>query len=132
MTIVEGDVGYEVVESLDFFAGVRRVSASAGLMTDNATFADVDGGFTDPIAGAQFRRYLTEKFWVNLRGDVGGFGAGSDFSWFVGAAGAFRVSNLVSLVFGYRTWSFDYKSDEELKRLDLTLAGFGGGVTFHF
>jgi hypothetical protein len=132
MTIFEGDVGYQVVNSLDFLAGVRTVSASAGLKTDETTVAEVDGGFTDPIVGLRFRRYLAEKFWVNLRGDVGGFGAGSDFSWFLGAAGGYRVSNLISLDFGYRLWDFDYKSDEELKRLDLTLAGFGGGLTFHF
>ena len=132
MAIVEGDVGYQVANSLDFLAGIRRISASAGLVTDNATLADVDGGFTDPIVGARFRRNLTEKFWVNLRGDVGGFGAGSDFSWFVNAAGGFRVSKLISLDFGYRIWDFDYESDDDLKRLDLALGGFGGGLTFHF
>ena len=132
MAIVAGDVGYQVARSLDIIAGVRRVSASAGLLTDNATIVDVDGGFTDPIVGAQFRRYLSEKFWVNVRGDVGGFGVGSDFSWFVSAAGGFRVSHLLSLDFGYRIWSFDNEGDDDLRRLDLTLAGFGGGVTFHF
>jgi hypothetical protein len=132
MTIVEGDVGYEVAKSLDVLAGVRRVSSSAGLLTDNATLADVDGGFTDPLVGLRFQRYLSEKFWVNIRGDVGGFGAGSELSWMVGAAGGFRVSKLISLDFGYRVWDFDYESDDELKSLDLTLGGFGGGLTFHF
>jgi hypothetical protein len=132
MTLVEGDVGYEVASSLDFLAGVRTVSASAGLLTDQGTLSEADGGFTDPIVGARFRRDLTEKLWVNIRGDVGGFGAGSDFSWFVTAAGGVRVSKLISLDFGYRIWDFDYESDEDLKRLDLALAGFGGGLTFHF
>ena len=132
MTLVEGDVGYQVANSLDFLAGVRGVSASAGLVTDEVTSPEVDGGFVDPIVGARFRRYLTDKLWVNLRGDVGGFGAGSDFSWFVGAAGGFRVTQLISLDFGYRIWDFDYESDDDLKRLDLALAGFGGGLTFHF
>lgn len=132
MTIVEGDVGYQVANSVDVLGGVRTVSASAGLVTDTGTLTEVDGGFTDPIVGARFRRNISEKFWVNVRGDVGGFGAGSDFSWFVGAAGGFRVSKLISLDFGYRIWDFDYESDDDLKRLDLKLAGFGGGLTFHF
>jgi hypothetical protein len=42
------------------------------------------------------------------------------------------VPKHLSLDFGYRVWDFDYESDEELKRLDRALAGFGGGVTFHF
>jgi hypothetical protein len=42
-----------------------------------------------------------------------------------------RGSKLIS-DFGYRIRDFDYESDEELKKLDLALAGFGGGRTFHF
>jgi len=132
MTIVEGDVGYQVAGSLDLLGGIRRVSASAGLVADEGRLTEADGGFTDPIVGARFRRDLTEKLWVNIRGDVGGFGAGSDFSWFVNAATGIRVSKLISLDFGYRIWDFDYESDDDLKTLDLALAGFGGGLTFHF
>jgi hypothetical protein len=132
MTIVEGDLGYGVTSSLDFLAGIRRVSASAGLVADQGTITEADGGFTDPVVGARFRRYLSDKFWLNIRGDVGGFGVGSDFSWFVAAAGGYRLSNLLSIDFGYRIWDFDYESDDDLKRLDMALAGFGGGVTFHF
>jgi hypothetical protein len=132
MAIVAGDVGYQVVNSLDILGGIRRVSGSAGLTVDEGTLADVDGGFTDPIVGARFRRYLSEKLWVNVRGDVGGFGAGSEFSWSVSAVGGFRVSKLISLDFGYRIWDFDYESDDELRKLDLALGGFGGGLTFHF
>ena len=132
MTLVEGDVGYRVANSLDVLAGIRRLSTSAGLLTDRGTVAEADGGFTDPIVGARFHRYLSEKFWVNVRGDVGGFGVGSDFSWFLGATGGYRLSKLLSLDFGYRIWDFDYESDDDLKRLDLALGGFGGGLTFHF
>ncbi len=132
MTLVEGDVGYQVAPSLDVLAGVRSVSTTARVLSDRATFPEAEGGFTDPIVGARFRRYLSEKFWVQLRGDVGGFGAGSDFSWFIGAVGGLRLARFLSLDFGYRTWSFDYESDDDLGTLNLTLAGFGGGVTFHF
>lgn len=132
MTIIEGDVGYQLAKSFDVLGGVRGVSSTAGLVADGGTIREVDGGFADPIVGARFHRYLSEKFWVNLRGDVGGFGVGSDFSWFVNAAGGFRVSKLISLELGYRIWNFDYESDDDLKRLDLTLGGFGGGLTFHF
>jgi hypothetical protein len=42
------------------------------------------------------------------------------------------VSKLISLDFGYRIWDFDYESDDDLRRLDMALGGFGGGLTFHF
>ena len=132
MTIIEGHVGYQVANSLDVLAGVRGVNTSSSLAVDAGTLAEVDGGFVDPIVGGRFRRDLSEKLWVNLRGDVGGFGAGSDFSWFLSAVAGYRVSRLISLDFGYRIWDLDFESDNDLKRLDVTLAGFAGGLTFHF
>jgi hypothetical protein len=48
MTLVEGDVGYQIGGSLDLLAGIRRVSASAGLAADAGTLTEADGGFTDP------------------------------------------------------------------------------------
>ena len=132
MTIIEGHVGYQVANSLDVLAGVRGVNTSSSLATDAGTLAEVDGGFVDPIVGGRFRRDLSEKLWVNLRGDVGGFGAGSDFSWFLSAVAGYRVSRLISLDFGYRIWDLDFESDNDLKTLDVTLAGFAGGLTFHF
>ena len=132
MTIIEGNVGYQVANSLDVLAGVRGVNTSSSLATDAGTLAEVDGGFVDPIVGGRFRRDLSEKLWVNLRGDVGGFGAGSDFSWFLSAVSGYRVSRLISLDFGYRIWDLDFESDNDLKTLDVTLAGFAFGLTFHF
>jgi Outer membrane protein beta-barrel domain len=132
MTIIEADVGYQFAQSVDVLAGVRGVSSSASLRIDAGTLAEADASFVDPIVGLRFRRNLSEKFWVNLRGDVGGFGVGSDFSWFVNADAGYRVSRLISLDFGYRIWDFDYESDGDLKKLDAALAGFGFGLTFHF
>ena len=132
MTIVEANVGYQFAKSLDVLAGVRGVNSSTSLGVDAGTLAEADGSFVDPIVGLRFRRYLSEKLWVNLRGDVGGFGVGSDFSWFVNAGAGYRVSRLISLDFGYRIWDFDFESDNDLKRFDAALAGFAGGLTFHF
>ncbi len=132
MTIIEGDVGYQFAESLDVLAGIRGVNASSSLGVESGTLAEADGSFVDPIVGLRFRRSLSEKFWVNLRGDVGGFGVSSEFTWFLSAVAGYRVSKLISLDFGYRIWDFDYESDNDLKRLDAALAGIAFGLTFHF
>jgi hypothetical protein len=131
MAIVEGDFGYRVSDHVDVFAGVRGVDTPVSLTVDVGELADAEGGFVDPILGARFRRNLTEKVWVNLRGDIGGFGVGSEFSWYLGAALGYRVSHLISLGFGYRIWGFDYEGDGDLTKLDMTLAGFAFGATFH-
>lgn len=132
MTIIEADVGYQFAKSLDVLAGIRGVKASSSLGVDAGTLAEADGSFVDPIVGLRFRRNLSEKFWVSLRGDAGGFGVGSDFSWFLNGVGGYRVSQLISLDFGYRVWDFDVESDSDLKRLDAALAGVAFGLTFHF
>lgn len=132
LTLIDGTIGYQLAPSFDVLAGVRGVVVSPSISNDLVTIADADDGFVDPIIGGRFRRDVSKKVWVNLRGDVGGFGVGSEFSWFLSAAAGIRVSHLISLDFGYRAWSFDYESDSDLKRLDATMAGFGGGLTFHF
>ena len=132
LTLIDGTVGYQIAPSFDVLAGVRGVSTSQSISNDLGTLADADGGFVDPIVGGRFQRDLSRKVWINVRGDVGGFGVGSEFSWFLSGAAGIRLSHLISLDFGYRAWSFDYESDNDLKSLDATMAGFGGGLTFHF
>jgi len=132
MTIVEGDFGYRVTEYLDVFGGVRGFHAPVTLTLQAGPVREASGGFVDPIVGARFRRELSERIWVNLRGDIGGFGVGSNFSWYAGAMLGIRVSRMISIDFGYRAWGFDYESDGDLKKLDATLAGFAFGATFEF
>lgn len=132
MTIVEGDFGYRVSDKVDVFGGIRGVNTPVSLSIEGEQPVDADGGFVDPIVGLRFRTDLTEKIWFNFRGDIGGFGVGSDFSWFLGAGIAYRITRLVSLGGGYRVWGFDYESDGELKKFDATLAGFAFAAAFHF
>jgi hypothetical protein len=132
MTIVEGDFGYRINEYLDVLGGVRGFHAPVTLTLQAGPVREASGGFVDPIVGARFRRDLSERIWVNLRGDIGGFGVGSDFSWYAGAVFGIRVSRMISIDVGYRAWSFDYESDGDLRKLDATLAGFAFGATFEF
>jgi hypothetical protein len=132
LTILEGNIGYEAVESLDVLAGLRGVLSDLSLEENSTALAGADTSFADPFVGVRFQRDLSEKVWVNLRGDVGGFGVGSDFSWFLQAIAGFRVSRSISLDFGYRVYDMDYESANELRRLDATLAGFALGATFQF
>ena len=39
-----------------------------------------------------------------LRGDIGGFGAGSEFAWYVNAFASRRLTDGLALTFGYRVW----------------------------
>lgn len=69
-------------------------------------------GWVDPLVGARLRRTLREGEEIYLRGDVGGFHAGSQFTWNITAAYAFELcagdlATFTGLI-GYRLLDVDY------------------------
>lgn len=76
----------------------------------------------DPVVGV---RLGGKKIWKGLSysviGDVGGFGAGSDFTWDVIAALGYQLGRYFSLNLGYRALDVDYNSGGV--KLDLFLHG---------
>lgn len=76
---------------------------------------DVDQttAWVDPFIGARARFDFGEHWAVQLRGDVGGFGAGSQFTWqAVGLIGyRFHIGNVPTTFFvGYRALEQDFQS----------------------
>ena len=70
--------------------------------------------WVDPVVGARLRHQTASGSDINLEGDVGGFGAGSEFSWQVVATYGFDVNvfqTTMRSVVGYRALSVDYSED---------------------
>ena len=73
-----------------------------------------------------------------LRGDVGGFGAGSDFSWQVLATYNWQLctfgGHLIDGYLGYRALSVDYSqgSGNTEYKYDVLMQGPVMGATLHF
>jgi hypothetical protein len=69
--------------------------------------------WVDPVVGARLRHRFAPGHELAVRGDVGGFGAGSQFSWNALAAYSwdFAVRNGVTYsgVLGYRALYVDYE-----------------------
>lgn len=63
----------------------------------------------DPVVGARLNFDLTERLSGRVQGDVGGFGAGSDFSWQASAILDFKLCDHWSLFGGYRVLDVDYR-----------------------
>jgi len=80
--------------------------------------------FTVPIAN--------EKWYAGLRGDIGGFGVGSDFAWMVFPAGGYRFSHLFELSLGFRAMGLDFKNDDRSHEVKLNFYGPQIGFLFHF
>lgn len=68
--------------------------------------------WVDPLVGARLRRRLADGGEIYLRGDVGGFNAGSQFTWNLTTAYAFELCSAGTATYtgliGYRLLDVDY------------------------
>jgi hypothetical protein len=85
----------------------RKVSDSRSVVVARAN----DLEWVDPVVGARMRHVFASGSEFNLLGDVGGFGAGSEFSWQAVATYGFDVNafgTTMRSVVGYRALYVDY------------------------
>jgi hypothetical protein len=77
---------------------------------------------------------LGEKWTFVARGDVGGFGVGSDFAWHVTAFFNWQFSENFSMLVGYRYFEFDFedRGDADQLALDMQESGPGIGIAWSF
>ncbi len=84
----------------------------------------------DPYVGLRGRYQFAEKLYATARGDIGGFGIGSDLTWQIYGALGYEVSHTIFAEVGYRYLFIDYR-DEGLI-YDVATRGFQVtvGITF--
>jgi hypothetical protein len=88
----------------------RKVKGSRAVAVARA--GDLE--WVDPVVGGRVRHMFASGSEFNLEGDVGGFGAGSDFSWQAVATYGFDVNvfnTTMRSVLGYRALSVDYSQN---------------------
>ena len=130
------------------FYGLRRLSPAADLtfglrvntLQGELTFKELnitpkqDKTWVDPIAGVNFQTPTGRRVQFRLYTEVGGFGAGSDFTWQVFPDLSVKLTKTASLEFGYRWLDLDYATGEgnEQFRYDVLTQGpvFGFGFQF--
>ena len=100
--------------TLEPLFGARLTVIKVTFDFDNFSDDDDTETFVDPFLGARARfRFGPENRWNwTLRGDIGGFGVGSDFTWnAIGLLGYdFHIGSMPSTVtFGGRALSQDYE-----------------------
>jgi hypothetical protein len=96
----------------------QRVTALIGLrwvdIDYDVRLGTLTGSFgadwVDPWIGARAVLPLNDTFAVRLRGDVGGFGVGTDFTWQAIAVVATTLGSDVTLDVGYRGIALDYET----------------------
>lgn len=102
--------------------GEQSRTRSAGLTED----------WIDPTIVARWTRPLGERWSVQLRGNLGGFGIGSELFWQLQANAVWRSSPRTQWSFGYRIIDIDYDRGQGLDRFVYDMATFGPVVKFGF
>jgi hypothetical protein len=136
--MVEPSVSYEICKYFEVLAGARYNNLSGEVLTPGILSTQrIRSGsqdWWDPIIGANLYFPLGKSFSLNLRGDIGGFGAGSDFTWQVYPYFGWRCAKWISLEAGYRWVYMDYETGSGTSRFkyDMLIQGPQLGFTFHF
>ena len=134
LTIIEGGGFYRMIDevslwqqdasgagafSADALVGVRYTALEAELDSSAEVFGDdfehrFEGrrDWIDPFVGGRLQLRLTDDIDLALRGDVGGFGVGSDFTWNTQGLLGYRFllfGKAAAAWAGYRALGQDYE-----------------------
>jgi hypothetical protein len=134
---LEVDLGYEVLEHLTVFGGLRYNDLSVEVETSGPLgrqSVDGDENWVDPVVGALYVLPFAEQWSATFRGDIGGFGIGSDFAWQGLASLRWQASPSFGVLAAYRYISMDYESGSGSKSFtyDMAMSGPALGVVFTF
>ena len=86
----------------------------------------------DPILITRLTTDINGKWLFQFRGDMGGFGVGSDLTWQLQAYAGYRFTKVFQLTAGYGYLSVDYDKGVDSERFVFNMASFGPVVRFGF
>jgi hypothetical protein len=113
-----------------------RVNTLQGQLKSNTLGFDVsqDKTWVDPLVGLILRSPGQHRVQLKAYTEIGGFGAGSDFTWQIFPTLGFKFNDRVSLEVGYRWLDMDYKTGDGSERFgyDVLTQGPVGGLAFRF
>lgn len=122
----------------DVLAGARYWSLGNKINitdpTENTFNAEADDSWIDPFVGVRVRSDLTDNLQFNVRGDIGGFGISSEFTWNLLAIFGYNISQKMTMWAGYRFLGVDYEEGNEssLNKFDVTMSGPLLGLGYRF
>ena len=111
-------IGYRLIDQekikIDALTGFRYWHLGADLAFNPSTLGlgfSTSYNWVDPIVGGRIQLFLTPKVVVNVLGDVGGWGTGSQLEYqFAGLLG-YKIKPNWTLLAGYRYMGIDYRSN---------------------
>lgn len=102
------------INGLEYFAGFRWWDNDIDVVFDPAILPGtaerkIDASWIDLLVGARWTRDLSDRWQMQLRGDVGGFGIESDFTSVLSASFLYQFSQRFSLDLQYKAVWVDYE-----------------------
>ena len=88
----------------------------------------------DPVIGAHAEFPFATHWTAGLRGDIGGFGLGSNFAWQAVGSITWQASKLIGVTGAYRYFQQDYENRGGINKFkyDVAVSGPQLGVSFTF
>jgi len=131
---------YRLLPFLEAGVGFRlnNIKVETNIVTNNGgggtvnRTRELNQTWVDPIIVARIKSKLSKKFVYLLRGDIGGFGIGSDFAWQIQAYAGYRFSRLFEVTAGYRVLSADYNTGSGQDRFKYDVDTFGPVIRVGF
>lgn len=99
----------------DIYAGMRRWDNDVDVQIDPVVLPGtaniaIDESWTDPVIGVRFFHPLSDSWTGQLRGDIGGFGVGSDSTYLVAVGARYQIKKTMQLNLKYQGLWVDYES----------------------
>lgn len=121
---------FEKLKFLEIIAGARYVFVNLDLTLTPGPDVKASKDWVDPVLGLRFTWEMTDQLLMRLRGDLGGFGAGSDLVSSAALTIEYRLSEMFSLKAGYRFMKGEFEDQDFVH--DVSLSGFGLGLGIRF
>lgn len=131
---------YRILPFLEVGAGARLNNIQSGIEGRRNAFPagtyevneSMSKTWFDPILITRLTANVRNKLNFQFRGDLGGFGVGSDFTWQIQAYAGYRFTKLFRLTAGYRYMSMDYDKGTDKDRFIYNVATSGPELSFDF
>ncbi len=131
-------VGRRVSPHLEALLSIAYFDVAADLrlrVLQQVVTASRDANWIDPLVGLRLELPMGESKWrFTLRGDIGGFGVGSDLTWQALTRLTRQNTDRFGWYVGYRALGYDYEEGKgrNYQHYDLRQYGPGAGIAISF
>lgn len=111
LNVADWQMGKNSRLKLQPLGGFRYYDLNVTLDPENLGDLEVGVGLWDPVVGARLIAECGPHWVFKLRGDVGGFGVGTDLSWLVDGSVSYWFNHNFFMSFGYKVLGLDFDDD---------------------